>query len=249
MPAGVCARNASASSERSSPEHPASSRRRGQDGNTRTQRAERIRGCLRVLSMPGNDHPESAATPSGTSTPNVTALGRTPFERAVRPHLTALRRLAVRFTGSREDAEDLLQDLLTHLYAQHDTVVELDQPGPWLRRVLYRRFVDRWRRRQADPVDHAAEDISDDAATPAAAPDAELDRHLDRERLQAALDALSLDHRSVILLHDVEGYTLPEIAGMLDVSEGTLKSRLHRARNNLRQRLLAANGTNRGLHP
>jgi RNA polymerase sigma-70 factor, ECF subfamily len=180
----------------------------------------------------------------GMTPSDVTPLGRTPFERAVRPHLRALQRLALRFTGRREEAEDLLQDLLTHLYARHDTVVALDQPGPWLRRVLYRRFVDRWRRRQADPVDYTAEDVSAATETPDAAPDAELERHLDRQRLQQALDALSPDHRSVILLHDVEGYTLPEIAQMLEVTEGTLKSRLHRARNNLRQRLLADAGWN-----
>jgi len=75
----------------------------------------------------------------------VKALGRTPFERATRPHMAALRRLALRLTGNRDDAEELLQDVFTGLYANAATLLASDDPGPWLRRVVYRRFVDRWR--------------------------------------------------------------------------------------------------------
>jgi len=174
----------------------------------------------------------------------VKALGRTPFERATRPHMAALRRLALRLTGNRDDAEELLQDVFTGLYANAATLLASDDPGPWLRRVVYRRFVDHWRRRRADPVDYAAADVGESAPAPTDAPDEAFDRALDRQRLQRTLDKLSADHRSVLLLHDVEGYTLPEIAATLGVAEGTLKSRLHRARNNLRARLLAGDGTN-----
>ncbi len=196
---------------------------------------ERFRSRLRVLEMRQRSERNNG---------NVLAFGRTAFERVIQPHLPGLRRMALRLAGNRDDAEDLLQDLVAHLYADAGSLLALDDPGPWLRRVLYRRFVDRWRRQQADPVEYAGDDVIEPVTAPADAPDAEFDRALERERLQATLDTLSLDHRSVLLLHDVEGYTLPELAVILDTAEGTLKSRLHRARNQLRARLLAQDGTN-----
>lgn len=175
---------------------------------------------------------------------NVIRLRRSPFERSVEPYLDGLRRLALRLCGNRDDAEDLIQDLFAQLYSRIDEIDRLDDPAPWLRRVLYRRFVDGWRRRRADPVDHGSEAV--EAAAPVSdCPDEVFERALDRERLQQALDALSLDHRTVLLLHDVEEYTLPEVADMLGIAEGTLKSRLHRARNRLREILVGRNGTKR----
>jgi RNA polymerase sigma-70 factor (ECF subfamily) len=64
-------------------------------------------------------------------------------------------------------------------------------------------------------------------------------RYDDRKRLQQELDTLSAEHRLVLMLHDVEGYTLNELGAMLDIPLGTLKSRLHRARRHLRAGLEA----------
>jgi len=176
---------------------------------------------------------------------DVMLFGKTAFERTLQPHLTGLRRLALRLTGNRDDAEELLQDVLAQLYTRTDVLLTVDEPGSWLRRVVYRRFVDHWRRRQADPVDYSADDPGASAMAATDAPDEVFERLLGQRRLQRTLDKLSEDHRSVLLMHDVEGYTLPEIAQILAVSEGTLKSRLHRARHNLRERLLAGtDGTN-----
>lgn len=168
--------------------------------------------------------------------------GVTAFERVLRPHQDALHRLALRLTGSPDDADDLMQDLFAHLYPRAGTVTSLERPRPWLMRVLYRLFVDRWRHRCADPAsgDDALEEYPADALD---APDAVFERQLTAARLQAGLDALPAPQRDLLLLHDVEGYTLPEVAETLDVPLGTLKSRLHRGRAGLRAILLGHEGT------
>ncbi|NIR59389.1 MAG: RNA polymerase sigma factor, partial [Gammaproteobacteria bacterium] len=158
------------------------------------------------------------------------------FERAVRPWLHDLHRLALRLTGNADDAEDLVQELLLRLQTRLDEVAALEQPRPWLARVLYRLFVDHWRHRRSGP------DVDDGSAVEEQPghgdlPDEAFERALTRERLQAALDRLPAFQRELVLLHDVEGYTLSEIAIVAEVPVGTLKSRLHRARATLRERL------------
>lgn len=155
------------------------------------------------------------------------------FERAVGPWMEDLRRLAMRLTGSVDDTEDLLQDLWIRLQPRLDEVEELDHPRPWLARVLYRMFVDRWRRDQAGPVRDEGVDL-DDAVATGDLPDEAFERGMRRDRLQAALDGLPSFQRELVILHDVEGYTLTEISEITGTPTGTLKSRLHRARNSLR---------------
>lgn len=170
------------------------------------------------------------------------------FEKAIRPWLGDLRRLAIRLTGNADDAEDLLQDLLLRLQPRMAEVAALDQPRPWLARVLYRLFVDQWRHRRAGPErDDEAE--PDDQATADDLPDEDFERGLTRERLQDALDRLPAFQRELVLLHDVEGYTLNEIGGITGTPTGTLKSRLHRARAALRAGLVDLRMPDHGTIP
>ncbi len=166
--------------------------------------------------------------------------GTTAFERAIAPHVEALSRMAVRLTGNQPDAEDLLQDVLTHLYTRRETLGAVDDLRPWLLRLLYRRYADRWRHDAADPA--AVDDDVDAIGTDIEAPDVVFERGLTAERLQEALDRLPPAHRHVLLMHDVEGYSLPEIATVMEVPEGTLKSRLHRARGGLRREIVELAG-------
>lgn len=171
------------------------------------------------------------------------SLAHKRFQRHVEPWLPELRRLALRLTGSADDADDLLGDLVERLYPRIDEIARLDRPKPWLTRVLYRLFVDRWRR------SHSGFDVDPDAVPedwPSAddLPETELERQLTRQRLQTALDRLSPVHRELVILYDVEGYSLGEIAEITDTATGTLKSRLHRARRRLRE--ILADGTEPG---
>ncbi|WP_171018927.1 RNA polymerase sigma factor [Microbulbifer harenosus] len=161
------------------------------------------------------------------------------FVALVFPHLRPLYRLAYRLTGSADEAEDLIQDTLAALLPQ---VAELDAVArlrPWLAKVLYRRFVDGYRRQQRCPVNGAVslDDGQDAYLSDAGAdlmPDLDNTARLD---LQRALLTLPESWRNTVLLHDVEGYTAAEVADILGTETGTVKSRLHRARKKLQQLL------------
>lgn len=161
------------------------------------------------------------------------------FEKLIQPHLKQLYRLAWRFTGNKDDAEDLVQDLLLKLYPRLDELEKLDKPAPWLAKVLYRQYVDSYRSRQRSPLEFTENEAElyatheDPSPSPAQAVQAgQMVSHL-----QQALDRLNEEQRMVVLLHDVEGYTLQEIGDIQGVTTGTIKSRLHRARNKLQELL------------
>lgn len=168
------------------------------------------------------------------------------FERIVQPHFDRLYRLAWRLAGSRAEAEDLFQELLIKAFGMLDELADIDEPGSWLGRVMYNLFVDQQRRfaRQRLVVVEESRLPGDGLAGIAGGPDpvAENERDERFAKLDAALSALSDEHRIVVLLHDTEGYKLQEIRKLTGTPIGTLKSRLHRARARLRE-ILAADGT------
>ena len=169
------------------------------------------------------------------------------FSELVRPHLAALYRLAFRFTGQRFDAEDLLQELLTRLYGRGERLDAVEALRPWLARALYNLHVDQRRSRARTPLGHLrepADATAGDAAEPrdpGAGPEASLESTLLGQTLGAAVATLADDQRLIVLLHDVEGYKLHEAAAILGVPLGTAKSRLHRARDRLRDYLRERN--------
>ncbi len=157
------------------------------------------------------------------------------FEQLLRPHLQQLYRLAYRYTGHRDDAEDLVQDLLLKLYPRLQEMQAIDKLGPWLSRVLYRLFVDQYRRHQRSPIDFTDDEQSvyesheSDEVDPVEVTHTQITNTV----LNAALGRLKEEQRLLVLLHDVEGYSLQEINQMIDVPIGTLKSRLSRTRQKL----------------
>ena len=161
------------------------------------------------------------------------------FERLLEPHISQLFRLAIRLTGQKGDAEDLVQDVILKLYPRLTELKNIDKPAPWLGKILYRHFIDRQRTKRRSPIDASGEDgmAYEEAIAHSEDPIARLESEITQESLQKALDQLSEEQRLVLLLHDVEGYTLQEIHYMQGVAVGTLKSRLHRAQNKLRNLL------------
>lgn len=167
------------------------------------------------------------------------------FEDCVQPHLGAMYRFAYRLTGQRDDAEDLVQDVLTKVFPRVEELLAVDQPGPWLNRVLYRHFIDLTRKyaRQADrPASSImSEEVSRDFLDSLVDRGVEPDRHLDSEQLRQAMDRaladLSPDQRSLLLLHDVDGWRQEDIAEVLGIAVGTVKSRLHRCRAGLKEKI------------
>lgn len=170
------------------------------------------------------------------------------FETLLRPHIPHLYRLAYRFCGNGHDAEDLVQDMLVKLYPRGAELAKIDRLRPWLSRVLYYEFVDSVRRKARSPLGNLT-DTDDDVqgsletlASDQPGPEEYLERVFTATELEQALAMLSADHRALLILHDVEGHTLPELASLLEIPLGTLKSRLHRARTRLRA-LLTGDGT------
>jgi RNA polymerase sigma-70 factor (ECF subfamily) len=168
------------------------------------------------------------------------------FERLVRPHFDRLYRLAWRLAGSKTEAEDLFQELLIKAYGKIDALATIDQPGPWLCRVMYNLFIDekrRFARRRMHMVEEGQ--LGEEGIEGFAGSDDPVAENQQIERIQrldAALGQLSDEHRIVVLLHDTEGYKLNEIQELTGTPVGTIKSRLHRARARLRE-ILSQDGT------
>lgn len=161
------------------------------------------------------------------------------FEELVAPHIERLYRLGYRFSGSQHDAEDLVQELLVKLYPRGEEMASIERLGPWLAKSLYHLFVDQCRRATKSPVvlseEYGVE--MESVACVNAGPDVHMIRQQQFSRLEKALFALNFEQRTLVAMHDMEGYTLPELTTMLDTPLGTLKSRLHRARAAIREQL------------
>jgi len=169
------------------------------------------------------------------------------FDGLMREHVPTLYRAAFRWTGAVDRAEDLVQDLLVRLYPLHDELRHLDRVRPWAMRVMYRIFIDQLRQERNSPLEFGVESADGDAmpedesgfADPAQGPAELVERQLTQERIAAAWALLPEEHRVVLSMHDIEGYSLVELSSMMEIPLGTLKSRLHRARARMRE-LLAA---------
>ena len=163
--------------------------------------------------------------------------GRTAtFEELVEKHYRQAYNIAYRISGSATDAEDLTQDALIRAYQSFDRYQPELPFANWLYRIIANLHVDELRRRgraRVESIDacESLADIPDYQADPAG-------QVLSREiegHLQRALDSLSPDFRSAVVLCDVEGLSYEEIAEIMRCSIGTVRSRVHRGRKQMRK--------------
>jgi RNA polymerase sigma-70 factor (ECF subfamily) len=166
------------------------------------------------------------------------------FEEVLSEHLDALFRTALRLCrGQEADAEDLLQDAVLRALAKYDQLREASAARAWLFTILTRTHLNRLRatRRRAEWADaELTEGAFEEALAewvPLRTPGEELETRLLSEQLTQALDELPDELRRVVWLVDVEGFTQREAATMEDEPEGTIASRLFRARRQLRTTL------------
>lgn len=156
------------------------------------------------------------------------------FAREVLEHLDAVYNVARHLSGARGAADDLAQETYARAFAARERFVVGTNAKAWLLRILRNAWVDGARREKRSPVRASGDGRTDDTATdraPAGSPPEGAGADL-----EAALAALSDDARAVILL-DVEGLSEVEIADVMGCAQGTVKSRLSRARAALRERL------------
>jgi len=144
------------------------------------------------------------------------------FEQIFHVHRGRVFALCQRLCGNRALAEDAFQDTFLDVYRGLRGFRGEAQLGTWIYRIAMRTAL-RLRARTPTPVDA-------DFEPPAAAPHAALEARDHARRVQAALDALPAEQRTVIALFAVEGLSHGEIAEILGVPEGTVWSRLHKAR-------------------
>jgi RNA polymerase sigma factor (sigma-70 family) len=155
------------------------------------------------------------------------------WDDVVRTHSTRVYRLAYRLTGNQHDAEDLTQEVFVRVFRSLATYTPGTFEG-WLHRITTNLFLDLARRRQRIRFEGLGQDVEGRMPggdpTPAEAFD---DRHLDSD-IQAALRDLAPEYRAAVVLCDIEGLSYEEIAATLGVKIGTVRSRIHRGRAQLR---------------
>jgi RNA polymerase sigma factor (sigma-70 family) len=166
---------------------------------------------------------------------DVTGWTPPSWDDLVREHSARVYRLAYRLTGNSYDAEDLTQEVFVRVFRSLPGYTPGTFEG-WLHRITTNLFLDMARRRQRirfEGLGEAAGLLRDGEPTPAQVFD---ERQLDSD-VQAALEALAPEYRVAVVLCDIEGLSYEEIAATLGVKLGTVRSRIHRGRAQLRDAL------------
>ena len=154
------------------------------------------------------------------------------FEDLYRQHATRLYNLASRMTGTKGEADDLLQDIFLLAYRKMASFRGESSLGTWLYRLAMNHCLDVLRNRQTR-MGQQTESLDEPEATPVASPVPVLSA-VSRIDLERAIAALPPACRAAFLLHDVEGFGHQEVGTILGVSEGTSKSQVHKARMRIR---------------
>lgn len=158
------------------------------------------------------------------------------WEDIVREHSARIYRLSYRLTGNPHDAEDLMHDVFIRVFRSLDTY----RPGTfegWLHRITTNLYLDKMRRKQRIRFDALSDESTARLPSRELGPEQHFaETHFDDD-IQRALDRLSPDFRAAVVLCDIEGYSYEEIAATLGVKLGTVRSRIHRARAQLRDDL------------
>jgi RNA polymerase sigma factor (sigma-70 family) len=157
------------------------------------------------------------------------------WEQVVEEHSARVYRLAYRLSGNPHDAEDLTQETFIRVFRSLAGFTPGTFEG-WLHRITTNLFLDMVRRRQRIRFDSLPDDAERLVGSAPSPEQVYTDTHLDPQ-IQAALDALPPDFRVAVVLCDIEGLTYEEIAATLGIKLGTVRSRIHRGRTQLRAAL------------
>lgn len=166
------------------------------------------------------------------------------FDKEFMPHIDSMYNFAFRLTNDEDDANDLVQDTYLKAFRFINSFSQGTNAKAWLFRILKNSFINDFRKKSKEP---AKVDYQDVETTYNSEEDAETNQTVDLrvesvqdligDEIANALNALPVDFRTVIILCDVEGFTYEEMAKILDIPIGTVRSRLHRARMLLKDKL------------
>jgi len=165
------------------------------------------------------------------------------YEKEFLPHIDALYNFAHRLTFNEDDANDLVQETYMKAYRFFDSYEKGTNAKAWLFRILKNSFINDFRKKSKQPakVDYQeVETFYNSEDTPQNhTVDLRVESVQDMmgDEITNALNSLAVDFRSIIILSDLEGFTYEELSKILDIPIGTVRSRLHRARNLLKEKL------------
>jgi RNA polymerase sigma-70 factor (ECF subfamily) len=161
------------------------------------------------------------------------------FEVLVREHQDRVFDFCVRMVGDREEASDLVQEIFVSVHQNLGKFREDAKLSTWIFRISKNQCINRLKylkrrgRGRSDEYGEVGEDVLSGAMGAPPTPDAALEAARERARVQWAISQLEPDARMLVALRDIEGLSYEEIIDITELPEGTVKSRLHRAREKL----------------
>lgn len=165
------------------------------------------------------------------------------FENELLPHINALTTFAFHLTYNEEDARDLVQETFLKAYKSIESYSEGTNSKAWLFKILKNAYINEYRKKSKRPTEVDFEDflsyLEKDDLSNVGAQDFRMDmyQNLIGDEVTIAINSLPVDFKTVILLCDIEGFTYEEISKITDIPIGTVRSRLHRGRRMLREKL------------
>ncbi|UBM58508.1 sigma-70 family RNA polymerase sigma factor [Marinilongibacter aquaticus] len=166
------------------------------------------------------------------------------FDQEFMPHIDSMFNFAFRLTNDEDDANDLVQDTYLKAFRFINSFQKGTNAKAWLFRILKNSFINDYRKKSKEPakIDYQeVETVYNSADEPqyngTVDLRTEMVQDLIGDEVTRALNGLPVDFRTVIILCDIEGFTYEEMAKILDIPIGTVRSRLHRARNLLKEKL------------
>lgn len=165
------------------------------------------------------------------------------FETELFPHINALKTFAYNLTYNEEDANDLVQETYMKAHRFIDKYIQGTNAKAWLFKILKNAYINQYRKKSKRPTKVDFEEIVSYQNSDTAGSMQYLDlrqeifQNMMGDEVTTAINSLPIDFRAVILLCDVEGFTYEEISKIIDVPIGTVRSRLFRGRNLLKEKL------------